>query len=130
MPTLDLDWKDAASGDPASFGVASATFPVAAAAGHHIRFSGYIKTENITNGYAGLWWRVDGDGGKELAFDNMASRGAKGTTSWTPYEISLDVPADARKIRFGVLHPGNGTAWFDSLAIEVDGAPYLGSICL
>jgi erythromycin esterase-like protein len=124
LPTLDLDWKDAASGDPASFGVASATFPVAAAAGHHIRFSGYIKTENVTRGWAGLWWRVDGDAGKQLAFDNMPGRGAKGTTSWTPYEISLDVPAEARKIRFGVLHPGNGTAWFDSLAVEVDGAPY------
>jgi erythromycin esterase-like protein len=124
LPTLDLEWKDAASADPASFGVASAAFPVAAAAGHHIRFSGYIKTENITRGYAGLWWRVDGDGGKELAFDNMRGGGAKGTTPWTPYEITLDVPADARKIRFGVLHPGNGTAWFDSLAVEVNGAPF------
>src|SRR5579863_2692101 len=54
----------------------------------------------------------------------MRGRGAKGTTSWTPYTISLDVPSDARKIAFGVLHPGNGTAWFDSLAIEVGGAPY------
>ncbi|MGB6689492.1 MAG: erythromycin esterase family protein [Terracidiphilus sp.] len=130
LPTLDLDWKDVAElqhmspGGSASFGVATATFPLAAAAGHHIRFSGYIKTENITYGYAGLWWRVDGDAGKTLAFDNMRGRGAKGTTSWTPYEISLDVPADARKIVFGVLHPGNGTAWFDSLAVEVDGAPY------
>jgi erythromycin esterase-like protein len=124
LPTLDLDWKDVAELNSASFGVATANFPVAAAAGRHIRFSGYIKTENITDGYAGLWWRVDGDGGKSLAFDNMEGRGAKGTTSWTPYAISIDVPADARKISFGVLHPGNGTAWFDSLAIEVDGAAY------
>jgi erythromycin esterase-like protein len=124
LPTLDLDWKDVAELNSASFGVATANFPVAAAAGRHIRFSGYIKTENITDGYAGLWWRVDGDGGKSLAFDNMEGRGARGTTSWTPYAISIDVPADARKISFGVLHPGNGTAWFDSLAIEVDGAAY------
>jgi erythromycin esterase-like protein len=54
----------------------------------------------------------------------MASRGAKGTTSWAPYTISLDVPADARAIKFGVLHTGKGTAWFDSLAIEIDGVPY------
>lgn len=123
LPTLDQDWKHVGGG-PSSFGVATATFPVAAAAGHHIRFSGYIKTENITHGYAGLWWRVDGNAGKELAFDNMQGRGAKGTTSWTPYAISLDVPADARAIKFGVFHPGNGTAWFDSLAIEIDGVPY------
>src|SRR5579863_488234 len=130
LPTLEAAWKDVAElqhmspAGTGSFGVATATFPVAAAAGHHIRFSGYIKTENITYGYAGLWWRVDGDADKRLAFDNMRGGGAKGTTSWAPYEISIDVPADARKITFGVLHPGNGTAWFDSLAVEVDGAPY------
>jgi hypothetical protein len=27
-------------------------------------------------------------------------------------------------INFGVLHPGNGTAWFDSLAVELDGTRY------
>jgi erythromycin esterase-like protein len=126
---LDQDWKDVAelqhmSAGGSSFGVATSTFPVAAAAGHHIRFSGYIKTENITYGYAGLWWRVDGEAGKVLAFDNMRGRGAGGTTAWTPYTISLDVPADARAIKFGILHPGNGTAWFDSLAVEIDGVPY------
>jgi len=105
LPTLDQHWKGVGGGVD-SFGVATATFPVAAAAGHRIRFSGYIKTENITRGWAGLWWRVDGDGGKLLAFDNMQGRGAEG------------------KIMFGVLHLGNGTAWFDSLAVAVDGVPY------
>src|SRR5215216_3686976 len=42
------------------FGVATATFPVTVAAGKTVRFSGYIKTEGVTTGYAGLWWRVDG----------------------------------------------------------------------
>ena len=128
-PTLDEEWKDVTelqhmSAGGSSFGVATGTFPVAAASGHHIRFTGYIKTENITYGYAGLWWRVDGDAGKVLAFDNMRGRGAKGTTAWTPYSISLDVPVDARVIKFGIVHPGNGTAWFDSLTVEVDGVPY------
>jgi hypothetical protein len=54
----------------------------------------------------------------------MQDRGAKGTTPWTRYEISMDVPANARNINFGVLHPGNGTAWFDSLQVEVDGQLY------
>lgn len=34
------------------------------------------------------------------------------------------MPATARKVLFGVLHDGDGTAWFDSLAVEIDGVPY------
>jgi erythromycin esterase-like protein len=111
------------NGQPA-FGVATATFPVNMAAGHHIKYSGFIRTEGVDQGYAGLWWRTDGANGKPLSLDNMADRGAKGTTPWTRYEISLEVPASATHINFGALHSGNGSAWFDSLQVEIDGVPY------
>jgi Erythromycin esterase len=117
------DLRRSEMGWPAS-GVATASFPLALAAGRHLTFSGYIRTEAITEGYAGLWWRVDGEPGQTLAFDNMQDRGAKGTTPWRRYEISLDVPARAQNINFGVSHRGNGTAWFDSLKVDVDGKPY------
>src|SRR5215471_18807830 len=42
-----------------SFGSALGTFPLPAATGKKVRFSGFIKTENV-DGAAGLWWRVDG----------------------------------------------------------------------
>jgi erythromycin esterase-like protein len=106
------------------FGVATGTFPVAVAAGKRLRYTGFIKTQGITTGYAGLWWRVDGQSGV-LAFDNMSNRGARGTIDWTPFEINLSIPANATNINFGVLHPGNGTAWFDTLAVELDGMPYV-----
>lgn len=107
-----------------AFGLGTASFPLGVAAGKHINYSGYIKSDGVTEGWSGLWWRVDGDAAKILAFDNMQGRGITGTTPWTRYEISIDVPANARKINFGVLHPGNGTVWFDSLQVEVDGVPY------
>ncbi|MCK4341511.1 MAG: erythromycin esterase family protein [Phycisphaerae bacterium] len=107
----------------AGFGIATGTFPVEAAVGKRIRYSGYIKTEGITREFAGLWWRVDGKSGV-LDFDNMNDRGPKGTTPWKRYEIELDVPADAVNIDFGVIHPGDGTAWFDTLRVEIDGRPY------
>ena len=116
--------KTAPPAGGASFGVATTTFPLQAAAGKRIRYSGYIKTENISRGWAGLWWRVDGNSGV-LAFDNMQDRGAKGTSDWKRYEIDLPVAADAKNINFGVLHAGDGSAWFDGLAVEVDGVPYL-----
>lgn len=111
----------AASGP--AFGVATATFPVKDAAGKRIRFSGYIKTDGVTAGYAGLWWRVDGPSGV-LAFDNMQSRGVSGTSDWRRYDIELPVAATATNINFGALFPGHGTAWFDDLTVELDGTPY------
>lgn len=102
-----------------AFGVATGTFPVNRAAGKKVRYSGYIKTEGVTRGYAGLWWRVDGPSGV-LAFDNMQSRAVKGATEWTKYTIELPVDATAKNINFGALLPGDGTAWFDGLTIELD----------
>lgn len=112
-------WKE----DSRDFGNAMRAFPVAEAAGKKIRFSGFLKTENVAHGYAGLWWRVDGKGGT-LAFDNLNDRGAKGTTPWTRYDIELAVPAEAQAVYFGALLAGDGTAWVDSLAVTLDGKPW------
>jgi len=125
---------------PPSFGVATAEFPLKDALGKTIRYGAWIKTDNVTDGYAGLWWRVDGQRkGEVLSFDNSLSRaiggkpasgdgtvrGATGTSDWHWYEIELPVPAEARNINFGMILDGNGTAWFDGVKIEVNGAPYL-----
>ena len=125
-----------------SFGVVTGTFPVKDAAGKTVRFSAWIKTENVRNGYAGLWWRVDGPGEgtnrSQLAFDNSmvrfidgepatgngTVRGATGTTPWTLYEFELPVGKTASNINFGVLFTGTGTAWVDSMKVELDGEPY------
>jgi len=107
-----------------AFGIATARFPTEAAAGKRVHYSGYIKTKDITRGWAGLWWRVDGKTGV-LAFDNMEDRGARGTTDWKRYEIDLPVAADVTNINFGALHTGDGSAWFDGLEVTLDGKPYL-----
>ncbi|MFC2085012.1 erythromycin esterase family protein [Bacteroidota bacterium] len=106
-----------------NFGVATSSFPIEDARGKYLKYSGYIKTEDITNGYAGLWWRVDGKDGM-LNFDNMSDRGAKGTNDWAKYSIEFKVDENLTNINFGVLLPGNGKAWFDNLQIEFDGVVY------
>jgi erythromycin esterase-like protein len=108
----------------ANFGVLTAAFPVTQARGKRIRYSGAVKTAGIKDGYAGLWWRVDGAPGEVLAFDNMQSRGIRGDRDWEYYTIELAVPEKATNINFGLLHPGDGTAWFDDLKIEVDEKPF------
>jgi hypothetical protein len=129
--------EDAKPATPAAFGVATGTFPVNDAAGSTIRFGAWIKTESVTKGYAGLWWRVDGQQAGQ-AFDNSRARiingrpapgngvirGAFGTSDWTWHEIELPVPQDARNINFGFLLDGNGTAWFDHAKVEINGEPY------
>ena len=127
LATLRTASNDALKARPtqpsAPFGVATATFPIQDAAGKRVRYSGWIRTEGITRGYAGLWWRVDGKSGT-LAFDNMMDRGVTGTTDWARYTIELPVAADARNINFGAILTGDGTAWFDQFTVELDGKPY------
>lgn len=113
----------AAATGPA-FGVLTGSFPWGTAAGKTIRFSGYIKTDAIDSGYAGLWWRADSRERPTIAFNNMHDVGPRGTTDWQRYEFELKIPAEVSNINFGALHPGYGTAWFSDLAVEIDGKKY------
>ena len=106
-----------------NFGSALGTFPISVAAGKKLRFSGFIKTENV-DGAAGLWWRVDGPDRKTLAFNNMQQFRISGTTDWKEYSFELPVAPEAVNINFGMLLSGGGTAWFDDLKVELDGEPY------
>lgn len=86
--------------------------------GKNIKLSGYIKTENVQDGFAGLWVRID----PSIAFDNMQNRGVQGTTDWKKYEISLTMqPAKTSDIFIGVLLVGKGKMWVDNLEITIDG---------
>jgi erythromycin esterase-like protein len=106
----------------AGFGVATGTFPVDRARGRTLSYRGWIRTEDLRDGFAGLWWRCDV--GREFrGFDNMQDRGPKGTTDWQRFEITMTVPVETTNINFGVLMPGRGRAWFDGLEISLDGEP-------
>jgi C-terminal processing protease CtpA/Prc len=86
--------------------------------GSKITLTGYIKTENVTDGYAGLWMRID----PSIAFDNMEKRGIKGTTGWTKYEITLDMnPGKTKQIVLGALLQGKGKMWVNDLKVTIDG---------
>ena len=126
-PTLNKAGELALAPPPtpqARFGTASGSFPLDAARGKRVRFTGYIKTENVSE-YAGFWWRVDGASKTgSLAFANLEDRAPKGTTDWKQYELEIPVAKEATAIYFGPLLAGSGTAWFDNLKVELDGTPY------
>lgn len=87
-------------------------------AGKKITLTGYIKTENVTDGYAGLWMRID----PSIAFDNMNKNGIKGTTDWTKYKITLEMnPEKTKQIVIGGLLTGKGKMWLDNFNVSIDG---------
>lgn len=103
------------------FGASFQIVPAKPWLGKRVRYSGYLRTQDV-EGNAGLWMRVDGpEPGKSLAFDNMFKRPVKGTTKWKRYEVVLDVPPEATEIYFGALLSGTGRAWVDDLQFEVVG---------
>jgi hypothetical protein len=89
--------------------------------GKKIKVSAYVKTENVTEGYAGLWMRID----PNIGFDNMRKNGLKGTNDWQKLEIELDMYSDlATDYVVGALLVGKGTMWVDQFEVTVDGVPY------
>ncbi len=91
--------------------------------GKQVRLRGFLKTDGVEGGHAGLWMRVDGASvegrPEELAYDDMSDRGAVGTQGWTPYEMVLEVPEGARDLFFGARFTGRGGAWADALELSV-----------
>ena len=86
--------------------------------GKNILLKGSIKTEDVKDGYAGLWMRID----PQIAFDNMGKRGVKGTTDWQDFEIQLPLkPEKTQNIVFGGILVGKGKMWLDNLQISIDG---------
>jgi hypothetical protein len=96
------------------------SFP-ASVAGGSIELRGFIRTEGVTE-FAGFWIRQD-NRDERVQFAHMQDRGVNGDTPWTEHTISSPLDPDARTIFVGALMAGQGTAWFDSLQILVDGRP-------
>jgi hypothetical protein len=101
------------------FGVAVLVIP-ASYEGAEIELSGFLKLKNVSDGFAGLWMRIDGDDGT-LQFNNMQSLGLKGSSDWTRYSFKLPIPKEGNKIFIGALLTGKGQLWVDDLRVLVDG---------
>ncbi|HEV7643592.1 MAG TPA: S41 family peptidase [Pyrinomonadaceae bacterium] len=103
----------------ASFGAAAYQIP-ALYEGKEIELRGFLKLKDVSDGFAGLFLRVDGENGV-MEFDNMQSRDIKGSADWTQYSITLPLPADATTIYVGALLSGKGKLWVDDLQVLIDG---------
>lgn len=87
--------------------------------GKKITLSCYMKTEEVSEGYAGLWIRID----PMVGYTSMQDRNINGTTDWTKYEITLDMnPSKTVRIILGGQLTGKGKVWFDDFTVTIDGA--------
>jgi erythromycin esterase len=96
------------------------TLPLQFMQSKEIILNGYIKTRDVSNGYAGLWIRIDNEN-KILAVDTMKNRGLSGNNNWQMVSITMNIPEGAKDIYLGALLTGKGKAWFDFFSIIIDG---------
>ncbi len=107
-----------------SIGLLTGTLPVELVSGKTVEFKGWIKTKDIENGYARLWFRVDGENDIVLAFENMSEKGLNGTNNWTQVSLKIDVSKEVKNINFGSMLQGDGIAWFDNFELFIDGVKH------
>ena len=98
------------------FGTLMQSIAASKYAGKRVRLQAWVKSQDVKD-WAGLWLRVD-QGQTSVAFDNMQDRPIKGTQSWKPYDVVLNVPADATGISFGILLSGTGEVWMNHVTFE------------
>jgi erythromycin esterase len=102
-------------------GWARAFLPASLVAGKRLRFIGWIKTEKVLTGHAGVGLEVFGaEGllGSAYLRENLPSA----DTQWTACQVETLVHPDAHYVYLCVyLFANSGSAWFDSLRLEVDG---------
>ncbi|HEY3762505.1 MAG TPA: sigma-70 family RNA polymerase sigma factor [Verrucomicrobiae bacterium] len=87
-------------------------------AGHTVRMSGWVKTENVSGRvepvilpYAG-WYKL-------LARDSMAGMNSlTGTRDWVPFAVTCNVPADTEYLCTGFNFSGSGKVWVDTNSIK------------
>ncbi|SMO46333.1 S41 family peptidase [Solitalea koreensis] len=90
--------------------------------GDSIKLTGYIKTENLTQGWAGLYLQINGPNGT-LAKENMSTMAVSGTNDWQEYSITLPLDLKSTEIVIGGLLNGKGIAWIDNFKLFIDGIP-------
>ncbi|MCC6289905.1 MAG: hypothetical protein IT249_18665 [Chitinophagaceae bacterium] len=89
--------------------------------GKTLKLKGYLRTEDVKNGFAGLWIRVEDKNGDILAFDNMYNKGVVGFHGWNNYNVEVQFDElKAARIFFGALLVGSGSVWVDNLKLYVD----------
>lgn len=72
--------------------------------GRRVRLTAWLRAQEVAD-RAGIWLRVDGQGGRQVAADD------EGTRTWVQRAVVLDVPGDATQLSYGLALHGAGTVY-------------------
>jgi len=87
--------------------------------GQRARLTGYLRTAAADGVGAGLVMQtVSPDGGIQT-WNHMNDARVRGTQPWRRYQIELPIPANAERLRVGVMLEEQGTLWADDLSLEI-----------
>lgn len=84
-----------------------------------VKVSAYIKTENITEGVAGLAIRLNGKN-NIIAQTDTGNDSKSGTNDWSLIEVELPLTPEVLSVNFAIQVAGKGKVWFDDVQISVD----------
>ena len=88
--------------------------------GKEIELRGFLKLKDVSDGFAGLFLRIDDENGGQQ-FNNMQDQKINGSSDWTEYSIKLKLPEEGETIYFGAINTGKGQVWADDFQILIDG---------
>ncbi len=105
---------------PEDFGVLDQTLKVAACwQGQRARLSGHLRTDDANGVGAGLVMQTVGPDGAIQTWNHMNDARVRGTQGWKHHQIELPIPANAERLRVGVMLEEQGTLWADDLVLEI-----------
>ncbi|MCH8620508.1 transcriptional regulator [Undibacterium sp. TS12] len=89
--------------------------------GRRVRFQARLKTRNVDQNWAGIWFRVAGEDGTSRILYNCSDVPLTGDNDWQAREAVFDIPEDAIMISFGLLVGGKGQVWADDMKFDIVG---------
>jgi hypothetical protein len=90
--------------------------------GHLAHLTAWVKTENAHGDHLTLW-AYDPNGKQRRVDLEQTDPMIKGTTDWTSYTATAEIPADTRLLAAAFTINGNGKAWIDGLTLDVKDPP-------
>ncbi len=92
--------------------------------GKMAQFKAFMKTENVDNGIASLFVRIDGSS-SNYYFTNSVSN-LYGTNDWYQFNTpQFSLGKGAETMYVGVILNGSGSLWADDFQLLIDGKDYL-----
>jgi RNA polymerase sigma factor (sigma-70 family) len=92
-------------------------------AGHTVRLSGWIKTENVSDHVQPQIRPLTGlmqKDSKLLAKDSMVQdKSIRGTLDWTQFSVSCEIPKNTGHIVTSFIFWGSGKVWIDTNSLEL-----------